>query len=131
MCIRDRVETAGYTKNNGKYVKIRHNDIYQTQYLHMHRFAKGIRKGKRVKQGEVIGQVGQTGLATGPHVCFRFWKYGSQVNHRRENFPPADPLPESEMDSFYIQRDLLLAKLNLINYPAPKLMAEVNQPNNT
>ncbi len=125
------VETAGYTKNNGKYVKIRHNDIYQTQYLHMHRFAKGIRKGKRVKQGEVIGQVGQTGLATGPHVCFRFWKYGSQVNHRRENFPPADPLPESEMDSFYIQRDLLLAKLNLINYPAPKLMAEVNQPNNT
>ena len=82
----------------------------------MHKFAKGIRKGVRVKQGQVIGQVGQTGLATGPHVCFRFWKYGRQVNHRRENFPPADPLPESEMESFYSQRDSLLNLLNQIEY---------------
>lgn len=110
------IETAGYTKNNGKYVKIRHDDIYKTQYLHMHKFAKGIRKGVRVKQGQVIGQVGQTGLATGPHVCFRFWKYGRQVNHRRENFPPADPLPESEMESFYSQRDSLLDLLDKIEY---------------
>ncbi len=108
---------AGYTKNNGKYVKIKHDDIYQTQYLHMNRFAKGIRKGVRVKQGQVIGEVGQTGLATGPHVCFRFWKYGRQVNHRRENFPPADPLPTEEMDAFYLQRDKLLAQLNQIEYP--------------
>lgn len=111
------VSKAGYTKNNGKYVKIRHNDIYQTQYLHMHKFAKGIRKGTRVKQGQVIGQVGQTGLATGPHVCFRFWKYGRQINHRRENFPPADPLPEEEMDSFFVQRDSLVNLLNQIEYP--------------
>lgn len=111
------ITKAGYSKNNGKYVKIRHDDIYQTQYLHMHRFAKGIRKGVRVKQGQVIGEVGQTGLATGPHVCFRFWKYGRQVNHRRENFPPADPLPAEEMDEFYVQRDKLLEKLNKISYP--------------
>lgn len=122
------VERAGYTKNNGKYVKIRHDDIYQTQYLHMHRFAKGIRKGTRVKQGQVIGQVGQTGLATGPHVCFRFWKYGRQVNHRRENFPPADPLPESQMESFFQQRDSLMNLLEDIRYPIEDSIAIVNQP---
>lgn len=122
------IERAGYTKNNGKYVKIRHDDIYQTQYLHMHRFAKGIRKGTRVKQGEVIGQVGQTGLATGPHVCFRFWKYGRQVNHRRENFPPADPLPTEQMDAFYSQRDSLLQKLEAISYPMEENIAMPTQP---
>ena len=82
----------------------------------MHRFAKGIKKGTRVKQGQVIGQVGQTGLATGPHVCYRFWKYGRQVNHLRENFPPKDPLPESELPAFYIQRDSLLEQLKSIPY---------------
>lgn len=111
------VQIAGYSKNNGKYVKIRHDDIYQTQYLHMHRFAPGIKKGTRVKQGQVIGQVGQTGLATGPHVCYRFWKYGRQVNHLRENFPPKDPLPEEELESFYQQRDSLLLDLQQIPYP--------------
>ena len=111
------IEVAGYRKNNGKYIKIRHDDIYQTQYLHMNRFAKGIKKGVRVKQGQVIGEVGQTGLATGPHVCFRFWKHGRQVNHLRENFPPKDPLPKEELPGFYTQRDLLLARLDNINYP--------------
>jgi len=119
------VVTAGYTKNNGKYVKIRHDDIYQTQYLHMNRFAKGIKKGKRVKQGEIIGEVGETGLATGPHVCFRFWKHGRQVNHRRENFPPADPLPASEMETFYTQRDSLLKMLDKIDYPEEQQLAEL------
>ena len=111
------IEIAGYSKNNGKYVKIRHNDIYQTQYLHMHRFAPGIKKGTRVKQGQVIGQVGKTGLATGPHVCYRFWKYGKQVNHLRENFPPKDPLPDSQLEDFYHHRDSLLIDLEQISYP--------------
>ncbi len=111
------IEIAGYSKNNGKYVKIRHNDIYQTQYLHMHRFAKNIRKGVRVKQGQVIGQVGQTGLATGPHVCFRFWKYGRQVNHLKENFPPKNPLPKDQLPDFYVQRDSLLKVLEAVPYP--------------
>jgi len=111
------VITAGYSRNNGKYVKIRHDDIYQTQYLHMHKFAPGIKKGTRVKQGQTIGQVGQTGLATGPHVCFRFWKYGRQVNHLRENFPPKDPLPLDDLEAFYLQRDSLIKDLKSIPYP--------------
>ena len=111
------IEVAGYTKNNGKYIKIKHDDVYQTQYLHMHKFAPGIKRGVRVKQGDVIGQVGSTGLATGPHVCFRFWKHGRQVNHLRENFPPKDPLPAEEMPEFYSQRDELLKRLEAIPYP--------------
>ena len=92
LAVADGVVTkASYTKGNGNYVKIRHDKTYETQYLHMQKFAKGIRPGMHVKQGQTIGYVGSTGLATGPHVCFRFWKNGKQINHFRENFPPADP----------------------------------------
>jgi murein DD-endopeptidase MepM/ murein hydrolase activator NlpD len=108
------VEKASRTKNNGNYVKIRHDKIYQTQYLHMQRFAPGIRVGKKVLQGQTIGYVGSTGLATGPHVCFRFWKNGRQINHRREVFKPADPLPKSELPAFFKQRDRTKEQLDLI-----------------
>jgi len=74
------VVEAGRTTYNGNYVKIKHNNSYMTQYLHMKGFAKGIKKGTKVKQGQVIGYVGMTGLATGPHVCYRFWKNGKQVD---------------------------------------------------
>jgi len=78
------VEKAEFNKNNGNFVKIRHDFLYETQYLHMERFEPGIGPGTVVKQGQVIGYVGQTGLATGPHVCFRFWKDGQQVDPREE-----------------------------------------------
>lgn len=97
---------------NGKFVKIRHNDTYTTQYLHMQGFARGIRAGQRVRQGQVIGYVGSTGLATGPHVCFRFWKNGRQINHLRLKFPPPKPLPEAELESFKPLRDTLVKQLN-------------------
>lgn len=99
------VEEADFTKGNGRYVKIRHDKVYQTQYLHMSRFAKGIRKGVHVSQGEVIGYVGSTGLATGPHVCFRFWKNGKQVNHLKEKLPTAKKLPDDVLPAFYKVRD--------------------------
>lgn len=108
------VEKASRTKNNGNYVKLRHNKMYQTQYLHMQGFAKGIRAGKKVTQGQTIGYVGSTGLATGPHVCFRFWKNGRQVNHRREVFKPADPLPESELPLFNSKRDYIVEIIDAI-----------------
>jgi murein DD-endopeptidase MepM/ murein hydrolase activator NlpD len=108
------VETASYTGNNGKYVKIKHDKMYKSQYLHMQRFAAGIRSGKRVKQGETIGYVGSTGLATGPHVCFRFWKNGKQINHRREIFPPAEPLPEFEIPNYIKAKDEIKSLLNVI-----------------
>ena len=88
---------AGYKRNNGNYVKIKHNSIYTTQYLHMSKIASGMKSGKYVTQGEVIGFVGSTGLATGPHVCFRFWKNGQQVNHRKEEFPSSHPVDEDRL----------------------------------
>ncbi len=94
------ISEAQYKANNGNYVKMRHNSVYETQYLHMSKIRSGIRPGVRVQQGEVIGYVGSTGLATGPHVCFRFWKNGKQVDHRREELPSAQPLPEKLMPLF-------------------------------
>lgn len=113
------VTIASYTKGNGNYVKIRHDKVYETQYLHMQKFAAGIRPGVQVKQGQVIGYVGSTGLATGPHVCFRFWKSGKQVNHLRLKFPPSKPLPESEIPAYNEHRDHFLELLNGVTVPAP------------
>lgn len=105
------IAQASYTKGNGNYVKIRHDETYETQYLHMQKFAKGIRPGVHVKQGDVIGYVGSTGLATGPHVCFRFWKNGRQVNHLNLTFPPPEPLPEKDLPQFMEVRDQMLTKM--------------------
>jgi len=83
---------------NGNFVKIRHNNTFSTQYLHMSK--RGVKVGDFVHQGDVIGYVGSTGLATGPHVCYRFWKNGKQVDHLREKFEPSEPLPEDQMATF-------------------------------
>ena len=96
-----KVVEAAYKKYNGNYVKIKHNSVYMTQYLHMNKIEKGIKPGVYVKQGDVIGYVGSTGLATGPHVCYRFWKYGEQVNHLKEDFPPSEPVKEENMKTYY------------------------------
>ncbi len=110
------VTAASYTNGNGNFVKIKHDKVYETQYLHMQKFAKGIRPGVHVSQGQVIGYVGATGLATGPHVCFRFWKNGKQVNHLKLNFPNPEPLPKSEMPRFSDIRDQYLEKLNKLHF---------------
>lgn len=99
---------------NGIFVKIRHNGTYETQYLHMQRIAKGIKPGTRVRQGQVIGYVGSTGLATGPHVCFRFWKNGRQVNPARERFPEAKPMPKNLLPDFFAHRDSLVGLLRAV-----------------
>ncbi len=109
------ITEASYTKGNGRYIKIRHDNVYQTQYLHMSKFAKGMKRGVQVAQGEVIGYVGSSGLATGPHVCFRFWKNGRQVNHLRENLPAPKPLPESALNSFFKVRDEMVNKFGELN----------------
>lgn len=108
------VTQATYNSGNGNYVRIRHNSVYETQYLHMSRFAAGIRPGAKVSQGQVIGYVGATGLATGPHVCFRFWKNGQQVDHLREEFPSADPLPVEYHPAFFEIRDSLSIEMEKI-----------------
>lgn len=89
------VIAASYTSGNGNYVKVKHDDTYTTQYLHMSSFAPAIKQGVRVVQGQTIGYVGSTGLATGPHVCYRFWKNGQQIDHRTEKFPTSVPMVDS------------------------------------
>ena len=101
MAVGDGVVTeARYSKFNGNYVKVRHNSTYTTQYLHMSKIASGMKPGTRVKQGQTIGYIGSTGLATGPHVCFRFWKNGKQVDHRREKIPPSEPIKAEYREEF-------------------------------
>ena len=92
------VETAGRTGGNGNFVKIRHNGTYTTQYLHMRKIL--VKQGQRVAQGDVIGEVGSTGLATGPHVCYRFGKNGVQVDPRKEEIPSAEPLIAAKRPEF-------------------------------
>ena len=107
---------AGYSGGNGNYVKIKHNGTYTTQYLHMSKIGKGIRKGTRVKQGQVIGYVGSTGLATGPHLCFRFWKHGKQVDWLKEDIPPAEPIAEENLQAFEQVKSEKMTKLLAIPY---------------
>jgi len=83
---------------NGKYVKIKHNSTYSTQYLHMK--DQNVKKGDFVKQGDVIGWIGMTGNTGGPHVCYRFWKNGVQVDPLREKLPAAEPIADSLKTKF-------------------------------
>lgn len=85
---------------NGNIVQIKHNSVYKTAYLHMSRFGPGIKAGVKVKQGQVIGYVGQTGLATGPHLCYRLYKNGSPLNSVAYDFPPDEGLKTEYMDAF-------------------------------
>ena len=105
------IVVASYTRNNGNFVKIRHNNTYTTQYLHMSKIKSGIRKGVHVKQGDIIGYVGSTGLATGPHVCYRFWKNGRQVDPYKEKLPPSEPMKEQSKEPFQWVKDSLIQYL--------------------
>ncbi len=93
------VIASGYTAGNGNYVKVKHNDTYTTQYLHMSK--RNVNVGQRVKQGDVIGYVGSTGLATGPHVCYRFWVRGEQVDPFKQNLPAAEPIADHLKEDYF------------------------------
>ncbi|CCG54623.1 Probable M23/M37 family peptidase [Flavobacterium indicum GPTSA100-9 = DSM 17447] len=92
------VERTGYTAGNGNFVKVKHNGMYSTQYLHMSKIL--VRTGQRVSQGQTIGRVGSTGLATGPHVCYRFWKNGVQVDPLRLKLPNTEPMSKKQKGSY-------------------------------
>ena len=92
------VEQSGFTAGNGNFVKVKHNGTFSTQYLHMSKIL--VRRGQRVSQGQVIGLVGSTGLATGPHVCYRFWKNGVQVDALRLKLPTGEPMTGGNKSRF-------------------------------
>ncbi|MDO4727987.1 MAG: peptidoglycan DD-metalloendopeptidase family protein [Bacteroidota bacterium] len=107
------VEATGYTSGNGNFVKVKHNNTYATQYLHMSRIA--VKKGQRVSQGDVIGYVGSTGLATGPHVCYRFWKNGVQVDPLKQDFQNSEPLENKYKNRFLKQIDPVKFELDSVS----------------
>ena len=108
------VTEARRNRGNGIYVKIKHNNKYSTQYLHMSKFAKKIKEGAWVVQGQTIGYVGSTGLASGPHVCFRFWKNGIQVDPYKQNdLPPGEPISQIHHNTFEYIRLKYLEKLKI------------------
>jgi murein DD-endopeptidase MepM/ murein hydrolase activator NlpD len=107
------IET-GRNHANGKYIKLRHSNDYKTYYLHLSRFAKGVAPGARVRQGQVIGYVGMTGYATGPHLDYRVMKGNTFVNPRKISLPPAKPVTGANMASFIDIRDRHLARLSSV-----------------
>ena len=117
------VVSAGMSGGSGNMVRIRHTNGYETYYLHLSAFAKGMRRGARVTQGQTIGRVGSTGLATGPHLDYRMRKSGAFVNplleHRK--LPPGDPVPEEHREAFQAVRDSALGRLlsATVSAPAP------------
>lgn len=90
----------GYKRAEGNMVKIKHNSVYTSAYLHLSRYASGLKVGQRVRQGQVIGYVGSTGYSTGPHLDFRIWKNGTPINPLKMESPPAEPLAEKDMSEF-------------------------------
>ena len=109
------VTDSRYKGANGNYVKIKHNGTYSTQYLHMKK--RAVKRGDYVKQGDVIGYVGMTGSTAGPHVCYRFWKNGRQVDPFREKLPTAEPIKESLMDDYFLFIEPLKKQIDSIPTP--------------
>jgi murein DD-endopeptidase MepM/ murein hydrolase activator NlpD len=93
------VEMAGYTAGNGNFVKVKHDKTYSTQYLHMSKIL--VKRGQSVKQGDVIGKVGSTGLASGPHVCYRFWKNGKEVDALKLKLPNSEPMNSNNKPRYF------------------------------
>jgi murein DD-endopeptidase MepM/ murein hydrolase activator NlpD len=107
------VERTGYTAGNGNFVKVKHNSTYSTQYLHMSKIL--VRQGQRVMQGDIIGRVGSTGLATGPHVCYRFWKNGVQVDALRQKLPNSEPMDKKHKPRYMAYMTPLKKELDSIS----------------
>ncbi len=108
------VIAATYQRGGGNYIKIKHNGVYTTAYLHLSRFARGMRQGVYVKQGDVIGYVGSTGLSTGPHLDFRFYKNGQPINPLKVEAPPVEPVLEENRADFDLVKRSVMAELNAI-----------------
>jgi len=105
------IEKAYDKKGGGNYLKIKHNGTYTTVYMHLQGFAKGIKSGSRVRQGDLIGYVGSTGLATGPHLDFRVFKNGQAIDPLKMESPPAKPVDAANLVEFNTLKDSLVLKV--------------------
>lgn len=103
----------GYNRGGGNVIRIRHNGVYSTAYLHLKGFAKGIKTGVYVKQGDLIGYVGSTGLSTGPHLDFRFYKNGKAINPLKVKAPPVEPVLDSNRVAFDSVKTVTLERLKI------------------
>ena len=112
-----------YEGAGGNTIRIRHNSVYTTAYLHLSGYAKGLKVGQRVQQGQVIGYVGSTGRSTGPHLDFRVWKNGSAINPLKMQSPPAEPVKKEHMDVFTATCENYRSQIDTIN--AHKVAAEL------
>lgn len=110
------ITRAYQARGGGNYLKIKHNSVYTTTYMHLSGFAKGIVQGARVQQGQVIGFVGSTGLSTGPHLDFRVHKNGSPVDPLKVEAPPVEPVNENRMPEYMVLKDSLLSELQKIRW---------------
>ena len=106
------VTKSSYTRSNGNYVKIKHNGTYSTQYLHMDK--RGVKVGEFVNQGDYIGTVGMTGNTSGPHVCYRFWKNGKQVDPLRQKLPEAKPISKELKEKYLVHMAPIKKQLDAI-----------------
>ena len=122
------VVSAGRSGGSGNMVRLRHTNGYETYYLHLSAFGSGIRRGRRVFQGQEIGKVGSTGLSTGPHLDYRLRKNGVFVNPLLEhrNLPPGDPVPDAHREAFEAVRDAALARLRSVPTIAPLASVSAN-----
>jgi murein DD-endopeptidase MepM/ murein hydrolase activator NlpD len=106
-----RITFVGWRGGYGRYIEIRHNSLHSSTYGHLHRYAKGIRKGRYVRQGQVIGSVGSTGLSTGPHLDFRLLKNGRFIDPLQVNYPSADPVREEDRVAYLGLVERLISQL--------------------
>lgn len=120
------VTKAKYSRGGGNHVEIRHNGTYTTRYLHFSKFGPDIKTGSHVRQGQTIGYVGSTGLATGPHLHFEMIKNGQHIDGMQEELPPGDPISEECRSSFEVIRDQAIARLSTIPVgdESPEVSAE-------
>jgi len=110
------IARAYQANGGGNYLRIKHNSVYTTVYMHLSGFAKGVVQGARVKQGQVIGYVGATGLATGPHLDFRVFMNGSPVDPLKVEAPPVEPVHPDRMQEYITLKDSLMQELKKINW---------------
>ena len=108
------VTSIKYEGAGGKTIRIRYNSVYSTAYLHLSGYAKGLKVGQRVRQGQVIGYVGSTGRSTGPHLDFRVWKNGTPINPLKMQSPPAEPIKPSSKDAFAATHEKYKAQIDTI-----------------